>query len=94
MDSNNLTNDNLTKDSNNNIDENDINKKDINKKDISKNKVFELDFSSMTPREANQKIKGLSTKCNKILIKNPNAMHYLVAGLTENAYIEVDVSAG
>jgi len=59
-----------------------------------KNKIFELDFSAMTPREANQKIKELSTKCNKILIKNPNAMHYLVAGLTEKAHIEVEGSAG
>ncbi|MEA4957685.1 hypothetical protein SDC9_24009 [bioreactor metagenome] len=58
------------------------------------NNIFELDFSSMTPREANQKIKEVSTQYNKILIKNPNAMHYLVAGLTEEAHIEVEGSAG
>jgi methylamine---glutamate N-methyltransferase subunit B len=57
-------------------------------------KIFELDFASMTPREANQQIKKLSTECNKIIIKNPNAMHYLVAGLTEMAHIEVEGSAG
>lgn len=71
-------------------------------KDISKDtihvdleqKIFELDFSTMTPREANQKIKEVASQCNKIVIKNPNAMHYLIAGLTEKAYIDVDGSAG
>lgn len=57
-------------------------------------KIFELDFSSITPREANQKIKEITNQCNKILIKNPNAMHYLVAGLTQNTHIEIEGSAG
>ena len=59
-----------------------------------KNSIFELDFASMTPREANQKIKEVATQYNKIIIKNPNAMHYLIAGLTETAQIEVEGSAG
>lgn len=59
-----------------------------------KHKIFELDFSSMSPREANQKIKEVVNQCNKILIKNPNAMHYLVAGLTQNIYIEIEGSVG
>lgn len=85
MDSNNFNND--SKDITN----------DITKDSIHidyKHKIFELDFASMTPREANQKIKDIASQCNKIVIKNPNAMHYLIAGLTEKAHIEVDGSAG
>jgi len=59
-----------------------------------KDKIFELDFTSMTPREANQKIKEIASQCNKIVIKNPKAMHYLIAGLTEKAHIDIDGSAG
>ncbi|MBZ9570723.1 GXGXG domain-containing protein [Methanobrevibacter sp. TMH8] len=81
MDSNNLSNDNkdITKD-NDHVDH--------------EQKIFELDFSSMTPREANQKIKEIANQCNKIVIKNPNAMHYLIAGLTQEAHIEINGSAG
>ncbi len=57
-------------------------------------KIYELDFTSMTPKKANQKLKEIATQCKKIIIKNPNAMHYLVAGLTDEANIEIDGSAG
>ncbi|WP_084270680.1 GltB/FmdC/FwdC-like GXGXG domain-containing protein [Methanobrevibacter cuticularis] len=58
------------------------------------NKAYELDFSSVTPREANQKLKEIIREHNNIIIKNPNAMHYLVAGVIGDVKIEIDGSAG
>ncbi|MGL6298021.1 MAG: tributyrin esterase [Methanobacteriaceae archaeon] len=40
-----------------------------------------VDAANLTPRELNSKIRELATGYNKIIIKNPNAAHYLLAGI-------------
>lgn len=57
-------------------------------------KVYELDVSSLSPRETNTQLRELAEKYDKIVIKNPNAMHYLVSGFVGNSNIEIDGSAG
>ena len=44
-------------------------------------KIKELDAASLTPRELNSQIKQYASSYDKIIIRNPNAMHYLVAGV-------------
>ena len=56
--------------------------------------TIELDATTLTPREINSKVKEYAKKGSKILIKNPNAMHYLVAGVVDKTDIEIDGSVG
>ncbi len=53
-----------------------------------------IDAKSKTPREVNSSLKKLSKKYDRIIIKNPNAMHYLASGLTEDVEVIIDGSAG
>ena len=55
---------------------------------------FEIDANHKTPREINQAIKKSAKENDKIIIRNPNAMHYMVAGLTEPVEVLIDGSAG
>ncbi|MDI9615727.1 GXGXG domain-containing protein [Methanothermobacter sp.] len=53
-----------------------------------------VDAESKTPREVNRAIKGLAKDHDRIVVKNPNAMHYIGAGLTEDVELIIDGSAG
>ncbi|MDI6643426.1 MAG: GXGXG domain-containing protein [Methanobacteriaceae archaeon] len=55
---------------------------------------IEIDANNKEPRYINKKIKEAATQYDRIIIKNPNAMHYLVAGLTEPVEVVIDGSAG
>jgi len=55
---------------------------------------FEINANHKTPREINQAIKKSAKENDKIIIKNPNAMHYMAAGLTEPVEVLIDGSAG
>ena len=57
-------------------------------------KVFEIDAEELTPREINSQVKEAAAQYDKIIIRNPNAKHYLVAGVTEDVEIELDGSVG
>ena len=56
--------------------------------------VFEINAEKLTPREINSQIKQASEEYDKIIIRNPNAKHYLSAGVTEDVEIEFDGSVG
>ncbi len=55
---------------------------------------FEINANHKTPREINQAIKKSAKENDKIIITNPNAMHYMAAGLTEPVEVLIDGSAG
>jgi methylamine---glutamate N-methyltransferase subunit B len=55
---------------------------------------IEIDANSNTPRELNHAIKQAAKEYDRIIIKNPNAMHYMAAGLTEPVEVLIDGSAG
>lgn len=55
---------------------------------------IEIDAQSKTPREVNRSLKSMAKEYDRIIIKNPNAMHYLLAGLTEDVEVIIDGSAG
>lgn len=55
---------------------------------------FEIDANNKIPREINRALKESAKEYDEITIKNPNAMHYLAAGLTEPVEIIIDGSAG
>jgi len=57
-------------------------------------KEFKINAQQKTPREINRTIKQASQENNRIVIENPNAMHYLVAGLTKPVDVVIDGSAG
>ena len=57
-------------------------------------KEIEIDANSMVPRDLNRAVKQAARKYDRIIIKNPNAMHYMVAGLTDDVEILIDGSAG
>ena len=46
--------------------------------------VKEIDAENLTPREVNSQLKDAAAEYDKIIIKNPNAKHYLAAGVTED----------
>ena len=56
--------------------------------------VKEIDAENLTPRELNSQIKEFLGEYDKILIKNPNAKHYLAAGVVDEGEIEFDGSVG
>ncbi|ADP77898.1 glutamate synthase (NADPH) GltB3 subunit [Methanothermus fervidus DSM 2088] len=53
-----------------------------------------IDAESKTPREVNSSLKKLAEKYDRIIIENPNAMHYLAAGLTKKVEVIINGSAG
>jgi glutamate synthase domain-containing protein 3 len=55
---------------------------------------FIINAEHQPPREVNRAIKKAATKNGKITIKNPNAMHYLAAGLIDPVEIIIEGSAG
>ena len=55
---------------------------------------IEIDANSKEPREINRAIKKAAEEYDKIIIKNPNAMHYMLAGLTKPVEVVIDGSAG
>jgi methylamine---glutamate N-methyltransferase subunit B len=55
---------------------------------------LKIDAQNKTPRELNRTIKQAATEKDRIVIENPNAMHYLLAGLTEPVEVVIDGSAG
>ncbi len=55
---------------------------------------IEIDANSKTPRELNGAIKKAAKEYDRIIVKNPNAMHYIAAGLTEPVEVIIDGSAG
>ena len=55
---------------------------------------FIIDAQDKTPRDINRAIKKFARDKDKIIIKNPNAMHYIAAGLTEEVELIIDGSAG
>jgi methylamine---glutamate N-methyltransferase subunit B len=55
---------------------------------------FKIDANQNTPREVNRRIKKAAPENDLITIENPNAMHYLAAGLTEPVKVVIDGSAG
>ncbi len=63
-------------------------------KDVEKMKEFKINAQQKTPREINRAIKQASQENDRIIIENPNAMHYLIAGLSKPVDVVVDGSAG
>lgn len=55
---------------------------------------FVINAEHQPPREINHAIKKAASEYDKITIKNPNAMHYLAAGLVEPVELVIDGSAG
>ncbi|NYB52607.1 MAG: tributyrin esterase [Methanobacteriaceae archaeon] len=55
---------------------------------------LKINAQEITPRELNRTIKKAAKENDRIIIENPNAMHYLVAGLTEPVDVVIDGSAG
>lgn len=55
---------------------------------------FKINAQNKTPREINRTVKQKAKEKDSIVIENPNAMHYLVAGLTEEVEVVIDGSAG
>ncbi len=55
---------------------------------------FIIDAHQKTPREINRNLKQSAKKYGRITIKNPDAMHYMAAGLTEPVEVLIDGSAG
>lgn len=55
---------------------------------------IEIDANSKKPREINRTIKKAAKEYDRIIIKNPNAMHYMLAGLTDPVEVVIDGSAG
>lgn len=53
----------------------------------------EIDAKSMKPRELNRELKRVA-QFKRIIIKNPNGMHHLAAGLTDKCTVEVAGSVG
>ena len=55
---------------------------------------FIINAEHQPPREVNRAIRKAATEYNKITIKNPNAMHYIAAGLVDPVELVIDGSAG
>lgn len=53
-----------------------------------------INAQDKTPREVNYALKKSAKDNDRIIIKNPNAMHYMAAGLTEPIEVFIDGSAG
>jgi methylamine---glutamate N-methyltransferase subunit B len=55
---------------------------------------FKIDANQKTPREVNRSLRQAASENDHITIENPNAMHYLAAGLIEPVEVIIDGSAG
>ena len=55
---------------------------------------FVINAEHQPPREINRAIRKAATEYDKITIKNPNATHYLAAGLVDPVELVIDGSAG
>ena len=55
---------------------------------------FIINAEHQPPREVNRAIKKAAKDYDKITIKNPNAMHYIAAGLVDPIELVIDGSAG
>jgi glutamate synthase domain-containing protein 3 len=55
---------------------------------------FKIDANHKSPREVNSALKSSAKENDRVIIENPNAIHYLAAGLTEPVEVVVDGSAG
>lgn len=55
---------------------------------------FKINAQQKTSRELNRAIKKAAPENDRIIIENPNAMHYIAAGLTESVELVIDGSAG
>lgn len=55
---------------------------------------FKINAQNITPRELNRSIKKAAQDNERIIIENPNAMHYIAAGLTKPVNLVIDGSAG
>lgn len=64
------------------------------KRDVEKMQELRINAKQKTPRELNRTIKQAAKENDRIVIENPNAMHYLAAGLTESVKVVIDGSAG
>ncbi len=53
-----------------------------------------IDAQNMTPKELNRELKEKAEKFKKIIVLNPNAKHYIAAGLVADVDVEIDGSAG
>lgn len=54
----------------------------------------EIDAEAKNPREINRELKTLAKEYDRIILKNPNAKHYLAAGLTSPVELVIEGSAG
>ncbi len=57
-------------------------------------KEFKINAQNKTPREINRILKEKAPENDCIMIENPNAMHYMVAGLSEPVEVVINGSAG
>jgi methylamine---glutamate N-methyltransferase subunit B len=55
---------------------------------------FKINAQQKSSRELNRAIKKAAPENDRIIIENPNAMHYMAAGLTEPVDVVIDGSAG
>jgi methylamine---glutamate N-methyltransferase subunit B len=55
---------------------------------------FKIDANHKSSREVNSALKSSARENDRVIIENPNAMHYLAAGLTEPVEVVIDGSAG
>jgi len=53
-----------------------------------------IDAQNMTPKELNRELKEKAKRYKKIIILNPNAKHYIAAGLVADVVVEIEGSAG
>ncbi|UXD21746.1 glutamate synthase [Ignicoccus pacificus DSM 13166] len=53
-----------------------------------------IDAQNMTPKELNRELKEKAKRYKKIIILNPNAKHYIAAGLVADVEVEIEGSAG
>jgi glutamate synthase domain-containing protein 3 len=61
---------------------------------VGKMQEFKINAQNITPRELNRSIKKAAQNNERIIIENPNAMHYIAAGLTKPVNLVIDGSAG
>lgn len=55
---------------------------------------LKINAQQKTARELNRAVKKAAPENDRIIIENPNAMHYMAAGLTEPVEVVIDGSAG
>jgi methylamine---glutamate N-methyltransferase subunit B len=63
-------------------------------KDVGKMQELKINAREKTSRELNRSIKKAALENDRIIIENPDAMHYIAAGLTEPVDVVIDGSAG